>query len=130
MASRAKEKPKAIPSPEELLQGCTADKPFTSLQDYCRLLSQQEVVQATPVVTEEALPWGNVQEGYGCFLSQRCCSHSHQKLIITGHLAGHVQGALLTVPAQCSTAGLEELTLSKDSKRTGNFSWLFTDKVI
>lgn len=52
------------------------------------------------------------------------------EIVITGHLTGHVQGALLVLPAQHSTAGLEELTLSKDSKRTGNFSWLFTGTVI
>lgn len=76
---KAKEKAKAVPPPEELLQGCRADKPFTSLQGYFRLLSQQEVVQATPMVmTEEALSF--VQEERRCFLGQRCCSHSHQKL--------------------------------------------------
>ncbi|KAF4796379.1 hypothetical protein TURU_084498 [Turdus rufiventris] len=41
------------------------------------------------------------------------------KLVIRGHLTGHVQGALLVVPAQSSTAGLQELALSKDGKRTG-----------
>ena len=56
LKSKSKEKPKAIPSPEELLQGRMADKRFTLLQGYCRLLSQQGVVQATPVVTEEAQP--------------------------------------------------------------------------
>ncbi|XP_068057415.1 G-protein coupled receptor 35-like [Anomalospiza imberbis] len=41
------------------------------------------------------------------------------EIVIRGHLTGHVQGAPLVVPAQHSTAALEELTLCKDSKRTG-----------
>lgn len=51
-------------------------------EDCCRLPSQQEVVQSTPMVmTEEALPCA--QEERGCFLGRRCCSHGHQKLVIT-----------------------------------------------
>lgn len=102
-----------------------ADKPFTSLQDYCKLLSQQEVVQATPMVmTEEALPC--VQEECSA-ASASAAAPTRNWLSETP--PGHVQRALLVLPAQHPTPGLEELALSKDSKRTGNFSWLFTDTV-
>lgn len=68
LESKSKEKTKAIPLPEELLQDHMADEYFTSPQGYCRLLSQQGVVRATPVVTEEAQPWANaLRRGGGAF---------------------------------------------------------------
>lgn len=117
LESKSKEKPKAIPPLlEELLQGRTADERFTSLQGYCRLLSQQGVVRAMPVVTEEAQPPGKcTEERQGCFLHRCCWCHSHRQMVITGQLTGHVSGAALgrlILPACRTAVGLEEHSLS------------------
>lgn len=108
------EKTKAIPLPEELLQGFMADKPFTSLEDYCRFLSQQEDTS---------------NRGSSVRRSASAAAPTATRNWLSETPPGHVQGALLVLPAQHSTPGLEELALSKDIKRTGNFSWLFTDNV-
>lgn len=106
-------------------------KPFHRQRNRCRAAWQTsfhltagllQVPQSTGGGTSHAsgdrgssTPGKRVEEGWGCFLHQRCWCHSHHQMVIAGHLAVHVPGAApggLIAPVCRAAAGLEEHSLS------------------